>query len=76
MTVKSKDIKPAFSAEVVETPGGEHLNSCYSCGACSGICPVSQAIPDFDPRKIIHMIRMGLKRGAEYTTILNRANIL
>lgn len=53
-------MNPAFNAEVLAEPGGEHLNSCFSCGACSGICPVSQAIPDFDPRKIIHMVRMGL----------------
>ncbi len=58
---KSKvETDPAFNAEVIAEPGGEHLNSCFSCGACSGICPVSQAIPEFDPRKIIHMIRMGL----------------
>lgn len=61
MGISSKEINASFSAEVIELPGGEHLNSCFSCGACSGICPVSQAIPDFDPRKIIHMIRMGLK---------------
>jgi len=61
MAIKSKDITPAFSAEVTAIPGGEFLNRCFSCGACSGICPVSQAIPDFDPRKIIHMVRMGLK---------------
>lgn len=54
-------MNPAFASEVVEQPGGEHLNSCFSCGACSGICPVSQAIPDFDPRKIIHMVRLGLE---------------
>ncbi len=52
---------PAFNKEVISTPGGEHLNNCFSCGACSGICPVSQAIPEFDPRKIIHMVRMGMK---------------
>ncbi len=57
---KKMEINPGFSAEVMAEPGGEHLNSCFSCGACSGICPVSQAIPEFDPRKIIHMIRMGL----------------
>lgn len=61
MGIVSKDIHATFGAEVTTTPGGEHLNRCFSCGACSGICPVSQAIPDFDPRKIIHMIRMGLK---------------
>ena len=61
MGITNKEINAAFSAEVTAIPGGEYLNRCFSCGACSGICPVSQAIPDFDPRKIIHMIRMGLK---------------
>ena len=61
MGVSSKEINSAFAAQVTEIPGGEHLNRCFSCGACSGACPVSQAIPDFDPRKMIHMIRMGLK---------------
>ncbi len=61
MSISSKDINAAFSAEVTTIPGGQFLNRCFSCGACSGACPVSQAIPDFDPRKIIHMIRMGLK---------------
>ncbi len=61
MGVTSKEINAAFSAELTAIPGGEHLNRCFSCGACSGICPVSQAIPDFDPRRMIHMIRMGLE---------------
>lgn len=61
MSVTTKEITPAFNAEVTKTVGGQHLNRCFSCGACSGICPISQAITDFDPRKIIHMVRMGLK---------------
>lgn len=61
VTAKTNTLNPAFNNEVISTPGGEHLNNCFSCGACSGICPVSQAIPEFDPRKIIHMIRMGMK---------------
>jgi heterodisulfide reductase subunit C len=61
MAITNKEMNLAFSSEVTAIPGGEHLNGCFSCGACSGICPVSQAIPDFDPRKIIHMVRMGLK---------------
>ena len=61
MSVTTKEITPAFNSEVTNAEGGQHLNGCFSCGACSGICPVSQAISDFDPRKIIHMVRMGLK---------------
>jgi len=60
MALTDKDITPGFAAEVVAQPGGEHLNRCFNCGACSGICPVSQAIPEFDARKMIHMVRMGL----------------
>ena len=61
MGITSKEINSTFGNEVTAIQGGELLNRCFSCGACSGICPVSQAIPAFDPRKIIHMIRMGLK---------------
>lgn len=58
---KKKEKAPSFAAQVLAEPGGEHLNSCFSCGACSGACPVSQAIPEFDPRRIIHMVRMGME---------------
>jgi len=61
MGITNKEINQTFSSQVTAIPGGEWLNRCFSCGACSGACPVSQAIPDFDPRKIIHMVRMGLK---------------
>jgi len=54
-------LDPSFNSDVTALPGGEHLNMCFACGACSGICPVSQAIPEFDPRKIIHMVRMGMR---------------
>ena len=61
MAKSQQELNPAFNSEVTAEPGGEHLNSCFACGACSGACPVSQAIPDFDPRRIIHMVRMGMK---------------
>lgn len=50
-----------FSTEVAAELGGEHLNSCFACGACSSACPVSMAVPAYDPRKIIHMIRLGME---------------
>jgi NADPH-dependent glutamate synthase beta subunit-like oxidoreductase len=42
-------------------PGGELVKRCFDCGTCAGICPVSQNYPVFDPRKILHMINVGLK---------------
>ena len=42
-------------------PGGELVKRCFDCGTCTGVCPVSQSGSGFDPRKILHMIRLGLK---------------
>ena len=42
-------------------PGGEVASRCFDCGTCTGVCPVSRAESVFDPRRIIHMIKMGLK---------------
>jgi NADPH-dependent glutamate synthase beta subunit-like oxidoreductase len=42
-------------------PGGELAKRCFDCGTCTGVCPVSQGESGFDPRKILHMIKVGLK---------------
>lgn len=61
MTITKNDINQQFKFEVASMPGGEQATLCFDCGTCAGVCPVSEADPLFDPRKIIHMIRMGLK---------------
>ena len=61
MTIDSNDLHHQFKFEVTAMPGGGLVNFCFDCGTCAGVCPVSQAEPAFDPRRIIHMIRMGLK---------------
>ena len=61
MTITKNDIQHRFKAEVTAMPDGEVVNRCFDCGACTGVCPVSQAGTGFDPRRILHMIRMGLK---------------
>jgi len=61
LTVTKNDLKHQFKFEVTAMPGGEVANRCFDCGTCTGVCPVSKAESAFDPRKIIHMIKMGLK---------------
>ena len=41
--------------------GGELAKRCFDCGTCTGACPVSETEAGFDPRKILHMIKVGLK---------------
>jgi NADPH-dependent glutamate synthase beta subunit-like oxidoreductase len=61
LTVTKNDLQHQFKFEVISMPGGEVASRCFDCGTCAGVCPVSEAESAFDPRRIIHMIRMGLK---------------
>lgn len=36
---------------------------CLQCGGCTGACPVSRIIEDFNPRQIIARVQLGRIRG-------------
>jgi heterodisulfide reductase subunit C len=59
--IRSSELDPKFKYEVASQPGGEKLKVCYACGVCTAGCPVSEVSSDFDPRKIIRMVLMGMK---------------
>ena len=50
----------SFLDEVKATPGGEHILACIQCGTCTGSCPMANNM-EYPPRKIIAMIRGGLR---------------
>ncbi len=56
------DLDPYFKDEVAEKIGLEEIKPCYTCGSCTGICPVHEVIEDFDPRRMIHMILLGMRK--------------
>ena len=56
-----KKIDPEFKNEVAGCPGGENIMRCFACGTCVLSCPVSEVTSDYSPRKIIHMILLGMK---------------
>ncbi|MDS1029984.1 4Fe-4S dicluster domain-containing protein [Bacillota bacterium LX-D] len=43
-------------------PGGEQVNLCFLCGTCTAGCPVSLLDPDYNPRKIMRMISLGMEK--------------
>ena len=55
------ELDPHFKDEVAEKIGLESIKPCYTCGSCTGVCPVHEVIEDFDPRLIIHMILLGMR---------------
>lgn len=52
---------PAFKDELAARRGAEEIKTCYSCGACSARCPVGELHPDFDPRRLIRLVILGLR---------------
>jgi heterodisulfide reductase subunit C len=50
-----------FKEEVASQPGGENIKRCFACGSCTLSCPVAEVEASYSPRRIIHMILLGLK---------------
>jgi len=59
--IKINQLDPQFKYEIANKPGGESLFNCFACGKCSAVCPISEVNKKFNPRKIIHMILLGMK---------------
>jgi heterodisulfide reductase subunit C2 len=54
-------LDPRFKDEVAARPGAENLKKCYACGTCTAGCPVFQVEYEYNPRKIIRMILLGMR---------------
>lgn len=59
-----RKVDPAFTVEVVAEPGGEHLFKCYACGTCMATCLVKRYDDEFNPRKLIRMVALGMREQA------------
>ena len=56
------DTDPAFRDRIAEKIGLEEIKPCYSCGSCTGVCPAREVVENFDPRRLIHMVLLGMKQ--------------
>jgi heterodisulfide reductase subunit C len=54
-------LDPGFKYEVAARPGGQHIKRCFECASCTLSCPVSEVDSSYSPRKLIHMILLGMK---------------
>ncbi len=61
MAINMSKVDPNFKFEVAEIPGGENITRCFSCGTCTLGCPVREVDERYNPRRIIHMVLLGLK---------------
>ena len=51
----------AFARQVASRAGGRQILRCFACGTCTAGCPVAEIDERYNPRRIIRMVRMGLK---------------
>jgi glycolate oxidase iron-sulfur subunit len=62
VAISPKELDARFKYDVATQPGGENVKRCFACGACSGGCLISEIVaPQFDPRKIIRMVMLGMR---------------
>lgn len=61
-TIDSKDLDARFKYDVAAHPGGENIKLCFACGTCTAGCPVSEIDSEFNPRKIIRQVLLGMRK--------------
>ncbi len=60
-TIDVEKLDSSFIEEVVNEPGGELIKKCFACGTCAVSCPVREFDEEFNPRRIIHMLLLGMR---------------
>jgi heterodisulfide reductase subunit C len=60
--IEAKNLDPQFKYDVAAQPGGENIQLCFACGTCTAGCPVAGVDKDFDPRRIIRQVLLGMRK--------------
>jgi len=50
-----------FLLEVNSHRYGRNINACFACGTCSAGCPIHRVYPEYNPRRIIRMVKLGMR---------------
>ncbi len=53
---------PKFKYEIMKQEGGEDLLKCFGCSDCAASCPVRYFDERYNPRKIIRLTLLGMRK--------------
>jgi heterodisulfide reductase subunit C len=62
MTIVLNELDTKFKYDVAAEPGGENIKLCFACGLCTAGCPVADIDPEYNPRRIIRMVLLGMRK--------------
>ena len=62
MTIVLNELDTKFKYDVAAEPGGGNLKLCFACGLCTASCPVADIDPEYNPRRIIRMVLLGMRK--------------
>ena len=71
-TVTMKELDPQFKYDVSKEPGGENIQVCFACGTCTATCPVSEVDDEYNPRRIIRQVLLGMRRAVLSSPVIWR----
>jgi heterodisulfide reductase subunit C len=60
-TIVVADLDAGFCDEVASLPGGENIKKCFACGTCAAGCPVTNIDEEYNCRKIIRQVILGMR---------------
>ncbi|MFH1615061.1 MAG: 4Fe-4S dicluster domain-containing protein [Planctomycetota bacterium] len=60
--VESKNLDSRFKYDVAAHPGGDNIKLCFACGTCTAGCPVAAIDDQFNPRRIIRQVLLGMRK--------------
>ena len=60
--IEAQNLDPQFKYDVAAHPGGDNIKLCFACGTCTAGCPVSAVDPEYNPRKIIRQVLLGMRK--------------
>jgi heterodisulfide reductase subunit C len=60
--VSTSELDPGFKSDVVAHTDARGLNACFSCGSCSAGCPIHEVFPEYNPKKLAKMVKLGMRK--------------